>query len=259
MSSLLHLSDTHFGAERPEVCRALLGLARSLAPDFIVWSGDITQRATREQFRDARAFADALPMAPLMVLPGNHDIPLFALVQRLLQPYARFRDAFGPTLEPTLDAMGWQVTAVNTVRRWRQQHGVLSSSQIERVARRLRQAPRGTWRIVVSHHPLTVDRAEDDGQRPWRSARALDAWTSHDVDVLLGGHTHQPFIATLPRHGFQVQSGTAVSRRTRPGTANSVSLLVQDERDWPPARFAARWDYSHHERRFIERERQRLD
>lgn len=257
---LLHFSDTHFGTENPEVCRALIGLAHQLSPDVMVWSGDITQRATPEQFRAAVLFARNLPLVPLLVIPGNHDLPLYSLVERLLAPYQRYRAAFGHALQPCFDAAGWQLTSADTTRRWRQQQGALSLTQIDRVAQRLRRAERDVWRIVVTHHPLVVNRDDDLADRPWRHRRALRTWAAAGMQVLLGGHTHVPFIA---RGGnvadgaapWLIQSGTAVSRRTRHGLPNSVTLLVQESNPGPMRRWAAQWDYAGSQGRFIERER----
>src|ERR1035437_3656295 len=99
MSVLLQISDPHFGTEQPPVVEALAALSRQQRPDLLVVSGDITQRARPGQFRAARAFIDRLD-APVLVSPGNHDIPLFDLYARRHHPYARYRDAFGDELEP---------------------------------------------------------------------------------------------------------------------------------------------------------------
>lgn len=88
MSVLLQLSDPHFGTEQAPVVKALAALAQQQQPDLLVLSGDITQRAKRNQFAVARAFTDRLG-APLLAILGNHDIPLFDLGQRLFYPYAR--------------------------------------------------------------------------------------------------------------------------------------------------------------------------
>ncbi len=260
-SLLLLVSDPHFGAERPEVCQALLALTRQLQPDIVVWSGDLTQRATAAQFAAARNFvqalAEALPVSAQLVLPGNHDIPLYALHERLFFPFKRYANRFGAALEPRLDVPGWQLTAVNTVRRWRHRRGALSQRQIDQVTQRLRQAPPGAWRVVVSHHPLWVDEAADQAQRPWRHAQALRVWTDNGLDVLLAGHTHRSFMAALPGgRAWQVQAGTAVSRRTRDGAANTVSLLIQHA---DGRRQAARWEFETWSQRFIEVERRQLD
>ena len=83
MSILLHMSDTHFGTEKPAVVAALRGLARERRPDVLVFSGDVTQRATPAQFAAARRLCDDLEITPMLALPGNHDIPLFNLLSRL--------------------------------------------------------------------------------------------------------------------------------------------------------------------------------
>ena len=264
MSCLLHLSDTHFGTERPEVCEALLGLAHKLKPEVIVLSGDITQDATQAQFRAAAQFVQQLPRAALLALPGDHDLPTSPLTSRLLSPYRRYCQMFGNDLEPSLDLPGWQLTTVDSTRRWRQRHGTLSSTQTSRVARRLQQAHPGDWRIVVTHHPLVVNRPEDAVDRPWGHARALECWSAAGMDVVLGGHTHTPFVAAAPlvaangHCSWLVQTGTAVSRRTRHGLPNSVTLLAQSDHTKQRQRLVARWDYSHHLGCFVESERRQL-
>ena len=79
MTTLLQISDTHFGTERPEAVAALQALTERLRPDLLVLSGDITQRATADQFQAARAFIDRLQVPKVLVIPGNHDIPLYNL------------------------------------------------------------------------------------------------------------------------------------------------------------------------------------
>src|SRR5690606_40715703 len=70
-------------SDLPEVGEALQRFARELEPDVIVASGDFTQRAREEQFREAREFLDRLPAVPLVVTPGNHDVPLYRVMERL--------------------------------------------------------------------------------------------------------------------------------------------------------------------------------
>jgi len=83
---LLQISDPHFGTEDPGAVEALVPLVHEKRPGLVVLSGDITQRARRGQFEAARRFLDRLPAAALVVIPGNHDIPLFNVFGRLLRP-----------------------------------------------------------------------------------------------------------------------------------------------------------------------------
>lgn len=227
MSVLLHLSDTHFGTERAQVIEALLALAARERPDLVVLSGDITQRARPAQFRAARAFVERLG-APLLAIPGNHDIALFDLWARTVQPYARYARAFGTDLEPVHASRELLVVGVNTTRAWRHKHGEVSPLQIDRVAALLRTARPQQLRVVVVHQPAAVCRPEDRRHLLRGHHAALRAWAAAGADLVLGGHIHLPYTLAPPglaRRLWVVQAGTAVSARTRPGFPNSVNIV----------------------------------
>ena len=114
MSVLLHISDPHFGTERPQVVKALERLAHAQAPELVILSGDITQRARKAEFAAAGAFMDRLAVPSRLVIAGNHDIPLFDLVTRIFGPYSRYRRLFGSDLEPVHVAPELLVIGVRT-------------------------------------------------------------------------------------------------------------------------------------------------
>ena len=70
---LVHISDLHFGRERPVVLQAFLRALQTLQPQLVVISGDLTQRAKTAEYRAARTFLQALPV-PYLIIPGNHDM-----------------------------------------------------------------------------------------------------------------------------------------------------------------------------------------
>ncbi|MBA3598832.1 MAG: metallophosphoesterase [Methylibium sp.] len=249
MSVLLQISDTHFGTEQAPVVEALVRLAHAQAPDVVVLSGDITQRARASQFRDARAFVDRLRAPALLVIPGNHDIALFNLAARLFAPYANHRRAFGYELEPQFESPDLLVLALNTTRFWRHTDGEVSAKQIERVARRLGAAHAAQLRIVVVHQPVAVTQACDEENLLHGREAAVRRWAEAGCDLILGGHIHLPFVlplseryALLPREMWAVQAGTAVSARVRGDAPNSVNLI----RHGTTRRRCRieRWDYS---------------
>jgi 3',5'-cyclic AMP phosphodiesterase CpdA len=252
MSVLLQVSDPHFGTERAPVMEALAALARAQRPDLLVLSGDITQRARPAQFRAARAFADRLG-APMLAVPGNHDIPLFDLWARLRHPYARYAAAFGDDLEPVHRSAELLVLGVNTTRPWRHKHGELSAAQIERVARLLADATTGQLRVVVVHQPAAVDRPGERGNLLRGHAAALARWAAAGADLVMGGHIHLPYVAAPPglsRPLWVVQAGTAVSTRVRDGVPNSVNLLRWGSGSAPGCCRIERWDYARDEGAF---------
>lgn len=231
-SVLLQISDTHFGTERPEVVEALAALAARQRPDAVVLSGDITQRARTAQFRAAKAFVDRLG-APVVAIPGNHDIALFDLWSRFRRPYGRYAAAFGDTLEPVFSSPELLIVGVNTTRAWRHKHGEVSAPQVDRVARVLATASARQLRVVVVHQPLAVPEAGERMNLLRGHEAAVPAWAAAGADLVMGGHIHLPY--TLALHGLArrlwvVQAGTAVSSRTRSGVPNSVNVVR-----WGPA------------------------
>lgn len=253
MSILLQISDPHFGTEQAPVVEALVTLARQQQPDVLVFSGDITQRARPAQFRAARAFADRLG-APVLAVPGNHDIPLLDLWTRLRHPYARYIAAFGTDLEPVHRSPELMVVCVNTTRAWRHKHGEISGRQVDRVAQLLEGAESAQLRVVVVHQPVAVTRAEDLSNRLRGHAAALERWAAAGADLVMGGHIHLPYVMALEglaRPLWAVQAGTAVSSRVREGVPNSVNLLRWGVNPAPGCCRIEQWDYSADDRAFL--------
>ena len=202
MRVLAHLSDLHFGRVDEAVLEPLRRRLAALAPDAVVVSGDLTQRARSGQFREARAFLDTLPR-PQVVVPGNHDVPLYNVLARFLRPFARYRRLIGDELEPCFVDDEIFVLGVNTARSLAFKGGRVNDAQLARIEERLRRHERLT-KILVMHHPV-------EGLERLRG-----------VDVLLTGHLHAS--ARTGGSTLLVQAGTATSRRTR-AEANAFNLL----------------------------------
>jgi len=250
MTALLQVSDAHFGTEVPEVVKALRRLIDELHPDLLVWTGDLTQRARRAQFEAARAFADSLPV-PSVTMPGNHDIPLYNLPQRLVAPYAHYQASFGDELEPEIEREDLLLLMVKTTRRWRHKHGQLSPTQVQRVADRLRRATPQQLRIVATHQPMEACHVEDEHHEVRGPDEALAVWAEAGCDIVLSGHTHKPHCCAVNAGGRQlwmVQAGTALSSRLR-AQPNSVNLI--HHRAGVPAAEVERWDFVPEQGHFV--------
>ncbi len=265
MSCLLQVSDPHFGTEQAPVVAALERLAHALAPDAVIFSGDLTQRARPAEFAAARRFADRLGAPRLLAIPGNHDLPLYNLTARVMAPYAGFRRAFGPELEPSLDTPRWLVIALNTTRPWRHKNGEVSTAQIEAVVRRLKTAAPAQLRVVVVHQPVAVSDVHDAHDLLRGHGAAVRRWAEAGADLIVGGHIHLPFV--LPLHDaaarpatvgseplrrrlWAVQAGTAVSTRLRYQAGNSVNVIRREAQSGPTCT-VERWDYSSVEGEFL--------
>ena len=250
MTKLLQISDLHFGTELPDVVQALRALSNDKKPDVLVVSGDITQRATPDEFSRARAFCDSLGAPHMVALPGNHDVPLYNLFARMVEPYAAYRKFFGQQLESELITPALCLVSVNTTRWWRHKNGEVSAAQIERVCKQLSHAMPQQLRVVVVHQPVHVMRPQDEHDRLQGWQPAVRAWAAAGADIVMGGHIHLPYVCelsstalALSRRMWCVQAGTAVSSRVRHEAPNSVNLLVFSPGDEGPYCAVERWDY----------------
>jgi len=252
MTLLLQISDPHFGTEQPLVVEALLRLANTVQPDLVVMSGDITQRARRVQFSAAQAFVGTFGATPFVVVPGNHDIPLYNLFARVAHPYANYRRVFGDDLEPVFESAELLVIGVNTTRAYRRKDGEVSVQQVERVALRLDHATARQLRVVVTHQPVVAARANDIRNLLHGREHAIERWSQAGVDLILGGHIHLPYVAPLhvaykdlPRQMWAVQAGTSLSSRVRGNVPNSVNVIDYDASNTSARRaIVTRWDFN---------------
>lgn len=235
MTSILQISDTHFGTEVPAVVQALEDHVREHDTDLLILSGDITQRARRRQFDAARAFLqrlERLEHGASLVIPGNHDIPLYNLLARFLTPYRNYRRHFGPELEPCFESAELLVIGLNTTHPRRHKDGKVTPRQIERVVARLNGCDPRKLRIVVAHQPFGAMVPSDLSNLQHGAEEALHAWAEAGLDMVMGGHIHLPYVLplskqypSLSREIWMVQSGTAVSSRVRGTSPNSFNRL----------------------------------
>jgi 3',5'-cyclic AMP phosphodiesterase CpdA len=220
MRAILHISDVHFGPpHRSEVSQGVLQLIAERRPDLVVVSGDLTQRAKPVQFRQARRFVESLG-APTIVVPGNHDVPLYRFWERLFAPFAAYRAHFNAELEPMYESDGLVVIGVNTAYNWTFTGGRLTRRQLERVERLLAPAPSSALKVVVAHHQLVPPPAPEARGVLANAARALRVFSRAGVDLVLSGHLHQSYVAACQGVSpagrmLVVHTGTTTSSRGR--------------------------------------------
>jgi 3',5'-cyclic AMP phosphodiesterase CpdA len=238
MTTIVHISDLHFDDTEPGSVEALRESIESIGPALIVVSGDLTLRGGIREFRSARRFLDSLA-SPILVVPGNHDIPAFNPIARFGRPLGRFRDLISRDLSPRVRASGVSIIGLNSARpwdlSWNWSHGRLSRAQIELADDFFGNDPSGSFRCVVVHHPFVVP----DGMPGFRSIgnRELMQRVLHRrrVDLVLSGHLHKGFWRVLSDGsddtGFCtliVQASTATSRRLR-DEPNAFNVIVFDQ------------------------------
>ncbi|MBI3465342.1 MAG: metallophosphoesterase, partial [Planctomycetes bacterium] len=196
MLSLLHISDLHFGPHYlPDVGEAVLRAAVTLEPDIIVASGDFTQRAKPREYEAAQTFLARLPPVPLVVTPGNHDIPLYRVMERLFTPYDLYRQHISKDLDTVLRHPAAVIAAINSTSPLRAiTNGRIRSRQLDFCSQAFAGASEQAVRIVVAHHHFAPAPDYEHSQTLPRAKRALDRFVDLRVDLILGGHLHRAYI-----------------------------------------------------------------
>ena len=269
--TILHISDVHFGPpHRDGLSQAVLRMVEERQPSLVVVSGDLTQRAKPEQFRAAREFVDAVEkLAPALVVPGNHDVPMYRVWERVFSPFGAYRRHFAQELEPVFRDESLLVVGINTAFNWTIKDGRITLRRLTEVARLFDETPESVCKVVVAHHHL-IPPPNFGTQSVLRNAfEAIDLFSRAGVDLVLSGHLHQAYIGNseefYPKGRPPVvilHSGTTTSSRGRgserdKNTCNWVRLdgdtIAVSQLRWEPEleRFAehSRHLYPRQERR----------
>lgn len=231
---IAHLSDIHFGTENREAVAATAAFLAAAPPDLTLITGDLTAFGETAEFEAAQAWIAALP-GPRLVAPGNHDTPYVGIIDRVMAPFARFSQFFGPADAVQIETPGITVASVNTARgiqlRLNWSKGEVTLAQANWAIRTLRAAEPGALRIVSCHHPLAEMVGGPMTARVRGGERAARAFCAGGVDLILTGHIHAPFAMAFP-HGdartYAVGAGT-LSVRERGAPAGFNLLTVDDE------------------------------
>jgi 3',5'-cyclic AMP phosphodiesterase CpdA len=229
LRTLLHVSDLHFGRVDDSLVEPLIATAHALGPDLVVISGDFTQRARRSEYRAARAFLGRMP-GPQLLVPGNHDIPLWDVIRRFASPLGRYKHYISGEVMPFHRDDEMAVLGINTARSLTREYGRINQRQVEQAQEFFAGIGSEVVKVVVTHHPFDVP-AGSRSRLVGRAVMAMEGLAKAGVDLLLAGHLHLHHTGlTAQRYQIKghsalvVQAGTTISTRGR-GEANSFNVV----------------------------------
>ncbi len=230
MRTVVHLSDIHFGSVNEAIIAPLIRTINDVRPDVVAVSGDLTQRARAHQFKEARAFLDALPR-PQIVVPGNHDIPFHNVFLRFAQPLEKYRRYITDEMRPSYADDEIAILGVNTARSLTIKGGRINKTQVAWLREKFCAFGPDVIKIVVTHHPFDLPEGHHGRDLVGRSRMAIRELSTCGADLFLAGHLHISHTGhTAKRYKFGgrtavvVQAGTASSTRGR-GEVNSFNVI----------------------------------
>jgi 3',5'-cyclic AMP phosphodiesterase CpdA len=230
LRTIAHISDLHFGRVDCAILPALAAAITAAEPDLVAISGDLTQRARAAEFLAARRFLDQLPK-PQIVVPGNHDVPLYNLWARWRTPLAKYRRYINGELAPFFSDDEIAVLGINTARSLTIKDGRINQRQVAMSCKRMAELNSEGTRILVTHHPFDVAEPSRTRDVVGRAAMAMAEFARCRIDVILTGHLHLTRMGTsqrrynIPGYGaLFIQAGTATSVRQR-GEQNAWNLI----------------------------------
>lgn len=239
---VLHTSDWQCGRPfLPAGAEALVRLAQVVGPDVVVAAGDLTQRAKRGEFHAALALKARLPDVPFVTTPGNHDVPLFRVAERMTDPFRNWRREISAELDTVTVVPGATFVALcSAAPHHRLVNGRLRHAQFDWADAEFEAAPQDNLRLLVVHHHFLPTPDGEGGAPLRRASEWLDRIERSRVDAVFGGHVHRTHVRTssdLPGRDPRgpgvpiLASGTATSRRGRGPEAGWNSVNVVDFSD----------------------------
>jgi len=229
MRTIVHLSDLHFGRLDQRLVAPLIATIDAIAPDLVAISGDLTQRARESQFAEAHRFLESLRF-PRLVVPGNHDVPLYDVARRVFRPFERYQRLIARDLEPVHADREIVAIGLNSARSLSLGRGRLNMRQVRRAVERLRGLPPSLVKIIVTHHPFDLPDDYASEHLVGRAKMAMEHLASAGADLFLAGHLHVSHIGqTAERYKISghnalvVQAGTLSTRQR--GEANAFNVL----------------------------------
>ena len=231
MRRIVHLSDLHFGKVDTAVAEALVRSVNELAPNVVVVSGDLTQRARTREFQDAREFLDRLP-SPQIVVPGNHDVPLYNVIDRFARPLEKFQKYITPESAPVFADEEIAIVGINTARSLTIKGGRVNAEQVSLIRDVLNAQSENALKIVVTHHPFDLPEGTEAASVVGRADKFLPQLAACGAEVFLAGHLHiGGVVESAKRYELEgskvvlvIQAGTAASVRGR-GEVQSFNVI----------------------------------
>ena len=181
---VIQFSDTHISHREgvPPSLTALLDRLDERPPDLLVVTGDIVREDPDDA--DDREFAHAVltgSPAPVLAIPGNHDIGFYGEDDDRPRRIAAFCERWGSD-RFVADVAGWRLVGANAYLLGDADHDAWLHDAVTT----------GSPTVVFIHQPQTGGEPVDGWETPgWARSAFDDAIDGGDVRLIASGHRHR--------------------------------------------------------------------
>lgn len=224
---IIHISDLHFGMNNPAIIEAFFQDVVLLQPQIIIISGDLTQRARPEEFQKLSEFLHRFSV-PLLIVPGNHDIPLYNPVSRFAHPFKQYKQYISPQLEASYADKEVNILGINSATPYKIKDGTLSKKSLERINSHFSSTSK-QLNILFFHHNLKYFSGM---HQPLNNAEEFLCYLKESaIHIVCTGHLHYGNLTLITKNtGDQcalLHAGSTFCQRTKDGK-NSFYFITTD-------------------------------
>ena len=247
---IVHISDLHFGMNRLEIADAFLQDLSSVKPELIIISGDLTQRAKDEQFLALQIFLKQLP-AEVLVVPGNHDIPLCNVYSRFISPFKAYRHYVGNQFKDKFSNDDIAILGINSVNPYKIKDGKLSKKNLKAINYYFKTEDKSA-NILFFHH--NFDQLKDMHKPLENEKQFLSYLKDSKVNIVCTGHLHFAHVGLIQKNNKKpclvLHAGSLLCTRSRDGLNSYFVIDIDDHncsvnwRVFSEQQFIVRTNYS---------------
>ena len=174
---------------------------------------------------EAADYLKTFKQGPRIVIPGNHDVPLYRIFERIFNPYGLYKKYINPELDFVVKLEGATFVGLNsTAPLQKTVNGVITDKQLDFCKTHFERAQENTLKVVVLHHHLVPTPDFEQSAYVPDARRILSRFSQLGVQLVLAGHAHRGYVGSSldayhsresQKEVVIVQCGTSTSRRGR--------------------------------------------
>ncbi|WP_419419949.1 metallophosphoesterase family protein [Legionella sp. D16C41] len=225
---IIHISDLHFGMHDEHILAAFIQDIMAHKPDIMIISGDLTQRAKISQFKQFKEFFNQLPK-PVFIVPGNHDIPLYNTLARLLYPFENYKRYVTPDLTVTFSNQDIRILGVNSVHPYYIKDGRLTHKLLLTIKQYFDNEDE-KLNILFFHH--NFDYLEGLHKPLENDQEFLYYLKDSAINIVCTGHLHYAHLGLIEKNNHYpclvMHAGSLMCQRSKDGL-NSYYILENNK------------------------------